>query len=220
MKSSSALQMLKEARSASRSGTHPTAAAQHSAAASEADNEAYMQEFNQAFQHLTAGKTASKQPELHSKQQGHPQLQSRAPAQGVGPSTAAKHDHASSRSSSISAARNPYADQDSTGASLHPVAPGWHTGPTDEAGMQACSSCSSFAALVALHTGYMLPDIFTASPSSSVCHHSNSGPQYLACASSRCIIHANGLLTAGSGGNEMQVCWCSCQTGRCCAVLR
>jgi hypothetical protein len=140
MKSIYALQRLKEARSASRSGTQPTAAAQHSAAASDADNEAYMQEFNQAFEHLTAGQETSTQPETHSKQQGCPRLQSQTPAHCVTPPTAAKHDHTSLRGSSISAARGKNAQQDRAGASVHAIASGWRTGPTDEAGMQACSS--------------------------------------------------------------------------------
>jgi hypothetical protein len=139
MKSSSALQRLKEARTASRSGTHPTAAAQHSAAASDADNEAYMQAFNQAFEHLTAGQIASKQPDLHSKQQGHAHVQSRPTTQGASSSAAAKISHVSSRISSISAARDLYADQGSVASSQHAIAPGWRTGPTDEAGMPAAT---------------------------------------------------------------------------------
>lgn len=71
--------------------------------------------------------------------------------------------------------------------------------------------------LVALHAQDPLANIFTAPPSSSVCHHNISGPQYLARASSFCYLHANGLLTLGFVATD---CRCAGAAVRPAAVVQ
>jgi hypothetical protein len=129
---SAALQRLKEAR------THrQQAAGRHAAAASDGDNEAYMQEFESAFQQLSSASSSTSsnrgqlphatfEPQHRHKPRPVP---SATPAAASAPSTTAP------TSKVIQAARS-RAETCTERIINTSIASGWRTGPVEQAGRQ------------------------------------------------------------------------------------
>lgn len=144
MKSASALQRLKDARRASRE--QQQAPNHHSAAASDADNEAYMQEFNAAFQQLSRQPTqaaarhlsqaASAEPQTQHQQTKPVHLRQWHASQPSGMLKAATASNMMNSASPTVARSNIKADaaHSLTAGQAADVAPGWRTGPVDAAG--------------------------------------------------------------------------------------
>lgn len=130
---SAALQRLKEARKQAAAGS----STRHTAATSDADNEAYMREFETAFQQLSAApstSTAAQGGQLsHTAACEQPLRKPAVPsthrAAASAPSTTNPGSHV------IQAARG-RAEAGIGGSATTPIAPGWRTGPVVQAGRQ------------------------------------------------------------------------------------
>jgi hypothetical protein len=135
MKSASALQRLKEARRAGREQQNGLTT--NSAAASDADNEAYLQELDAAFQQLTHKPPQASHGQLprsaHAVVQQHTKPAPLQAAAGQRASTAAAPCMAAGPAATSSSTLNAACRQggDAGGCA---VIPGWRTGPVDAAG--------------------------------------------------------------------------------------
>jgi hypothetical protein len=135
MKSACALQRLKEARRAGREQQNLLTT--HSAAASDADNEAYLQELDAAFQHLSHQPPQASHGQLHRSAHAVEQRHTKpAPLQAAAGQRASAAvalcmapGAAAPSSSMLNTARRQGGD-----AGGCAVVPGWRTGPADAAG--------------------------------------------------------------------------------------
>lgn len=135
MKSASALQRLKEARRAGRE--QQNVATTYSAAASDADNEAYLQEMDAAFQHLSHQPIQASHGQLprsaNAVQQQHAKPAPLQAAAGQRASAAVTPCMAAGAVATSSSTINAVSGQggDAGGSA---VVPRWRTGPVDAAG--------------------------------------------------------------------------------------
>lgn len=129
---SAALQRLKEART-----QRQQAAGRHAAAASDADNEAYMQEFESAFQQLSSApnSTASKGGQLPHPTSEPQHRHKPTHVSSATPAAASAHSTTAPASKVIQAARS-RAETRTERIMNTSIAPGWRTGPVEQAGRQ------------------------------------------------------------------------------------